>query len=378
MANSGWRMAITDIIRKSEITKRTALRLLVLAFSFIRCFVLRAISGLLLLISHSYTLLLTLWFWEALVFGLGFAADPQPGRKPYRIGVIHQGGPFQTIVDGLRDGLKELKYEDGKQIQLEIRDTHGNLSAVTEAVKTFEREKVNVIYAVATSVVVATKESTSDIPIVFAVAGDPIRSGLIQDFARPGGRLTGVYYLTSDLTPKRLEVLKEILPKLRKVVTFYNPSNRVANDAAKLGREAAQQMKIAFMERHVNSIDELRQALQNLKPGEADAYFHVSDSMMTSQAQAVIETGLEKKLPTMFQEQSLVAAGGMASYGQNFHEVGRMSAKYIQKILTGQHAQDLRVETADKFEMAINLKTAKQIGVTLSSAVLARADKVIR
>ena len=315
---------------------------------------------------------------SSLLLALCLPAQAQQGKKIYRVGVIHQGGPFQAVVDGLRDGLKELGYDDGKQIRLEIRDTHGNLSAVKEAVKTFERDKVNVIYAVATSVVVAAKESTSDTPIVFAVAGDPIRSGLIQDFARPGGRLTGVYYLTSDLTPKRLEVLKEILPKLRKVVTFYNPGNRVANDAAKLGREAAQQMKITFLERHVNSIDELRQALQNLKPGEVDAYFHVSDSMMTSQAQTVIQTALEKKLATMFQEQSLVAAGGMASYGQNFYEVGRMSAKYVQKILLGGHPQDLRVETADKFEMAINLKTAKQIGLTLPPNVLARADKVIR
>jgi putative tryptophan/tyrosine transport system substrate-binding protein len=172
--------------------------------------------------------------------------------------------------------------------------------------------------------------------------------------------------------------LKEILPKLRKVVTFYNPDNSVAADAAKLGREAARQMKIQFIERHVKSVDELRQGFQNIKTGEADAYFFVSDAMITSQAQTIVQMALAKKLPTMLQEQSLVVAGGLASYGQNFHEVGRMSAKYVQKILTGAHPQDLRVETADRFEMALNLKTAKQIGVTIPPEVLARADKVIR
>jgi putative tryptophan/tyrosine transport system substrate-binding protein len=318
----------------------------------------------------------------AISLSVFFLALSLPARaqqpKTYRIGVIHQGGPFNAVVKGLRDGLKELGYEEGKQIRLEVQDTKGDLNAVKEAAKTFERDKVNLIYAVAASVAVAVKESTSDIPIVFAVAGDPIRSGLIQSFAKPGGRLTGVYYLTSDLTPKRLEILKEILPKLRKVLVFYNPNNSVSSETAKLGRDAAQQMKIQFIERHATSVDELRLGLQNIKTGEADAYFFVSDAMITSHAQIIIEAALAKKLPTMCQEQSLVAAGGLASYGQNFGEVGRMSAKYVQKVLTGTRPQDLRVETADKFEMAINLKTAKQIGLTIPPNLLARADKVIK
>ena len=313
----------------------------------------------------------------ALLFTLRSPVQAQQ-PKLYRVGVIHPGGPFSAVIEGLRDGLKELGYEDGKQFRLEIRDTKGELSAAKEAAKAFQQDKMNLLYTVATSVTVAAKESTSDIPIIFAVAGDPIRSGLIQSFAKPGGRLTGVYYLTSDLTPKRLEILKEVLPKLRKVVTFYNPNNPISTEAARLGREAARQMKIQFVERHATSVDELRQGFQNIKPGEADAYFYVSDAMITSHAQIFIQAALAKKLPTMFQEQSLVAAGGLASYGQNFYEVGRMSAKYVQKSLTGTRPQDLRVETADKFEMAVNLKTAKQIGVTIPPNILARADKVIR
>ncbi|HTN71599.1 MAG TPA: ABC transporter substrate binding protein, partial [Methylomirabilota bacterium] len=146
----------------------------------------------------------------------------------------------------------------------------------------------------------------------------------------------------------------------------------------KLGREAARQMKIQFVERHATSVDELRRGFQSIKTGEADAYFYVSDAMIASQAPMIIQATLAKKLPTMFQEQSLVVAGGLASYGQNYNEVGRMSAKYVQKVLTGTRPQDLRVETADKFEMVINLKTAKQIGVTIPPNVLARADKVVR
>ena len=304
-------------------------------------------------------------------------AEAQQG-KIYRLGVVHQGGQFQAVVDGLRDGLKELGYEEGKQIQLDIRDAKGDLGVVKEAAKAFEREKANLIYAVTTTMVTAVKESTVNVPIVFAVATDPVSSGLIQSFVKPGGRLTGVYYLTTDLTAKRLEILKEILPKLSRVVTFYNPNNPAPREAAKLGREAARQMKIQFTERHAASVEELRQGLRALKARETDAFFYISDGIVASQAQLVIDTAAAIKLPTMFQEQSIVAQGGLASYGQNFHEIGRLSAKYVQKVMTGSQPRDLRVETADKFEMAINLKTAKQIGLTISPNVLARADKVIK
>jgi len=298
--------------------------------------------------------------------------------KVYRVGVIYQGGPYRAVVDGLRDGLRELGYEDGKHILLDIRDTKSDLKLVEETARNFERDKLNLIYAVTTSAATAVKNVTSQIPIVFSVGTDPVGSGLVQSFARPGGRLTGVQYSTTDLTGKRLEILKEILPKLSRVVTVYNPNNRVAVEAATLAREAARQFRVQLIERHANSVEELRQRLGALKAGEADAYFYTSDAMVTSQAQLVIEMTTSKRLPTMFSEQGVVAVGGLASYGQNFHEVGRLSAKYVQKVMTGAPPGDLRVEIVDKFELVINLKTAKQIGLTIPPNVLARADKVIR
>jgi putative ABC transport system substrate-binding protein len=322
-----------------------------------------------------YIVELLVIFVTVLVFG----AVAEAGQaKVYRVGAIHQGGPYKAVVDGLRDGLRQLGYEEGKQILLEIRDTKSDPKLVEEAARTFERERINLIYAVTTSVVIPVKNVTSHIPIVFAVGSDPVASGLVQSFGRPGGRLTGVQYSTTDLTGKRLEILKEILPKLSRVVTFYNPNNRMATDAAALAREAARHFGVQLVERHVTSVEELRQALQALKAKEVDAYFYTTDGMVTSQAQLVIDTATSKKLPTMFSEQNLVAMGGMASYGQNFHETGRLSAKYVQKIMTGVPPGDLRVEIVDKFELVINLKTAKQIGVTIPPNVLARADKVIK
>jgi len=149
-------------------------------------------------------------------------------------------------------------------------------------------------------------------------------------------------------------------------------------EAAALAREAARQFRVQLVERHATSVEELRQRFGALKPGEADAYFYISDSMVLSRAQLVIDMATSIKLPTMFSEQSLVAMGGLASYGQNFYEIGRLSAKYVQKVLTGAQPGDLRVETVDKFELAMNLKTAKRIGLTIPPNVLARADKVIK
>jgi putative ABC transport system substrate-binding protein len=298
--------------------------------------------------------------------------------KVYRVGVIHQGGPYKAVVDGLRDGLRQSGMEEGKHFVLDIRDAKGDLKAVEEAARNFERERINLIYAVTTSVVTPVKNVTSQSPIVFAVGSDPVASGLVQSFGKPGGRLTGVQYSTTDLTGKRLEILKEILPKLNRVVTFYNPNNRMATEAAALAREAARHFGVQLVERHATSVGELRQRLGALKAREADAYFYTTDGMVTSQAQLVIDMAMSKKLPTMFSEQNLVTMGGLASYGQNFHETGRLSAKYVQKIMTGAPPGDLRVEIVDKFELVINLKTAKQIGLTIPPNVLARANKVIR
>jgi putative ABC transport system substrate-binding protein len=184
--------------------------------------------------------------------------------------------------------------------------------------------------------------------------------------------------LNRDLTAKRLEILKEILPKLSRVVTFYDPSNRVASESAKLGREEAKRLGLKFIERHVTSADELQKSLQGLKTGEADVFFYTLDATVGSQVQMIIETAKAKKLPTMFHEPSLVTKGALASYGQNYHEVGRASAKYVQKILSGTHPKDLKIETIENIELAINLQTAKHLGLTIPPNVLARAQKVIK
>jgi putative ABC transport system substrate-binding protein len=214
--------------------------------------------------------------------------------KVYRIGAVHQGGPYKAIVDGLRDGLKESGLEEGKRFVLEVRETKGEIKLVEDAARSFERENVNLIYAVATAVTTVVKNVTSQIPVVFAVGSDPVASGLVQSFVKPGGRFTGVQYSTTDLTSKRLEILKEMLPKLGRIIIVYNPKNSIAVEAARLARQAGKQFGVQVTERHVNSVEELRQVLGALKAEEGDAFFYTSDSMVASQAQLVVSTTTAK------------------------------------------------------------------------------------
>jgi putative ABC transport system substrate-binding protein len=295
-----------------------------------------------------------------------------------RVGVITAGGAWYETIDGLRVGLRELGLEEGKQFILAIRDTKGDAKAAEEAARNLEQEKVNLIYTTQTSVTIAAKRATADIPIVFSAAADPVVLGLVESFAKPGGRLTGVYNRVIDLTAKRLEILKEIVPKLRRIVTFYDPRSPVAIESSKLAREIAQRLGVEFIERHVASVEELQAGIRALRAGEVDAFFVVSDPMVSLQAQLIIDTARVKRLPTMFDLKSSVIKGGLASYSVSFHEVGRLSAKYVQRILAGVKPKDLPVEGIDKIELVINLKTAKQIGLTIPPNVLARADKVIR
>lgn len=309
--------------------------------------------------------------------GCGVAAAAQAG-KAERIGVIHLGGVLATVADGLRAGLKELGLEEGKQVVLDVQDLKGEAKSAESVAQKFERDQVKLIFTNTAPVTTAAIKATKNLPIVFAIGTDPVAQGFIQSFARPGGRLTGVQYLLRDLTGKRLEVLKEFLPGLRQILTLVDPSNSVSVEGAKLGREEAQRHNIKFIERQVESVAELSAVLTSIKARQFDAYLFVPHAIVVSHAQQVIDSGRAKKLPTMFHDQALVANGALASYGQSYFEIGRRSAKYVQKVLAGTSPADLRVETIEDVELAFNLKTAKEVGVTIPPNVLARAAKVIR
>jgi len=298
--------------------------------------------------------------------------------KVYRVGVVLEGGPYYAYIDGLRAGLKELGFEEGKQYILHIRDVKGDPGAVGEAAKSLELEKVDVIYTTANSITLAVQRATTKVPIVFNVGSDPARTGLIKSFGRPGGRLTGIHTRSVDVVAKRLQILKEAVPKIRRALTFYQPDNPGARASVAVAREVAPRLRIELVERHVRSIGELRAALQGLKAGDADAIFQVLDAMVNSQSRLIADAAIARKLPTMFNERNGVAEGGLLGYGVNFYTVGRLTATYVHRVLLGASPADLPVEGFDKIELVVNLKTAKALGLTIPPSVLGRADELIQ
>ena len=304
------------------------------------------------------------------------AANAQGGNVR-KVGVILQGGSWYEVVEGLRDGLKGLGFVEGKQFALDIRDMHGELKAVEQEATSLEEQQVALIYTLSTSVSVAAKKGTKKTPIVFVAGTNPVVVGLVETIPKPGGRLTGVQFRATDLTGKRLEMLLEIVPRVRRVVAFYDPQNPSATASAHEAREAAQKLGLELVERHVGSVSQLQKVLEAFKRGEADAVIAISDAMVDSQIQYVIDMANAQKLPTMLYDPGAVAKGGLATYSADYKEVGRLSAKYVHRILDGANPADFAVEGVDKLSLVINLKTAKQLGVTIPESVLARADRVI-
>jgi putative tryptophan/tyrosine transport system substrate-binding protein len=319
--------------------------------------------------TFSTLILTTIWL------GQSIAAQP---AKPHRIGVLFPGGAQNETLNGVREGLKELGLEEGKQFVFIIKDTKGETAAAEEGAKALEQENVSLIYALTSPVITTAKTATNKVPIVFTIGTDPVTLGLVDSFPKPGGRLTGVHYLIRDMTAKRLEILKEILPKVSRVLTYYNPANRVAAEGAMMAQNEGKRLGIRLIESRVSSVNDLQRELQKLKREDVDAFFYTPDPMVGSQSQLIIDTANTKKLPTMFQEQSLVANGALAAYGQNYREIGRLSAKYIQQVLNGASPKDLKIETVDSVELAINLQTAKQLGITIPPLLLARAKMVVK
>jgi len=232
-----------------------------------------------------------------------------------------------------------------------MRDWTGDAKTAEETARAFERERVDLVYTTSTNSTIAAKRSTTSLPIVFCAGTDPVALGLVNSFAKPGGRLSGVY---------------------------NHPRRLTAIESSKLGREAARKMGIQLIERHVTSDEELQNNVRTLKDGEADAYLAVSDPIASNQSQVIIEAAITKRLPTMFDFRLHVTKGGLSTYTVSLHEVGRLSAKYVQLVLAGMKPSELPVQGVDKIELVLNLKTAKQIGLIIPPNVLARADRVIK
>jgi len=308
--------------------------------------------------------------------GIPFSVKGQSSNPP-RIGAVIGSLGFAQIVEGLRAGLKELGLAEGKDFVLDVFYANADPKAMEEAARRFEREQVRLIYAASSTAAVAAKRATSKVPIVFSAGTDPVALGLIDNFAKPGGNATGVHHLTGDLTAKRLELLRDLLPKLHRVVTFYNPDNQSARRAAQSARQAATSLGIRLVEHHARSEAELRQGLAALKPGDADAFFMVSDTLAATQSRLLIDATKAARMPMMALDQVVVERGALLSYGADYREAGRHSAKYVQRVLAGAKPADLPVENVTHLVFVLNRRTARELGVAVPPAMLVRFDRVI-
>ena len=304
------------------------------------------------------------------------ASLAQTGIK--RVGVVYQGGPYEVTIEGLREGLRATGLEEGRNVALILHHALGNVAEAEAAARALERdEKVDVIVAIGTTTARAVKRATTEVPIVFAAGTDPVSAGLVESIAKPGARLTGFHFLTNDLTAKRLEILREIVPKLRRMVTFYDPRTPGAVTSLAAAREAAGKLDLEVVAQQVSSSEELRDRLRSLSTVDADAYFFVADFLVIGHAPLVIAAAHTLRLPTMATEVSIVRAGALAAYGPDFREYGRRPARYVARILEGSLPRDLPVEVINRPALAINLKTARAIGLDIPPLLLTRADEVI-
>jgi putative ABC transport system substrate-binding protein len=306
-------------------------------------------------------------------------AEAQQPEKVPRIGYLGGGAASNRArVEAFRQGLRELGYVEGKNIVLESRFAEGKPDRERSLAAELVRLKVDMIVTVGSTATRAAKEATTMIPIVMAQDPDPVGNGFVISLARPGGNVTGLSNLGPELSGKRLELLKEVVPRLTRVAVFGTstfPGN------AQILREtelAAGALKVQLQYLDVLNPQDIATAFRGASKGRAEAVLVLAGPVFTSQRTQLADLAVKSRLPAMYYAAEFVEDGGLITYGANRSDLHRRAATYVDKILKGAKPADLPVEQPIKFELIINVKAAKQIGLTIPPNVLARADRVIR
>jgi putative ABC transport system substrate-binding protein len=281
-------------------------------------------------------------------------------------------------IEAFRQGLRELGYVDGKNIVIEYRSAEGKLDRLSELAAELVRLKVDVIVTSGPSVTRAVKEATTTIPIVMGFDTDPVGNGFVASLARPGGNITGLSVVSPELSGKQLELLKEIVPKLSRVAVLGTSTNPGNSQALKETELAAGAYTVQLQNLDVLSPKDIETAFRDASKGRAGAVLVLASPIIESHRTQIADLAAKNRLPAIYYAPEFVEAGGLMSYGTSFADLFRRAATYVDKILKGAKPADLPVEQPKKFEFIINLKAAKQIGLTIPPNVLARADRVIR
>jgi len=319
------------------------------------------------------------------LIGLVAALLPVPARaqKPPtlpRIGWLSAGSEPDPFLEAFRDGLRKLGYVEGRNVDLEIRHAHGNLDTLRAGAEELTRSKVTLIVASLTAVRAA--RAIKDIPILYTISGDPIEAGLAQSLPRPGGNLTGSTFLSLEIAGKRVELLKQALPHLRSLAALSNTDHPGEKSELRATETAAQRLGInlvyvAFSQSPFGASPELDKALETVRRARPDAMIVFPEGATMANRVSLAAFAIAQRLPSMFGWSEYVSAGGLMSYGASLRETHARLAGYADKILKGAKPGDLPVEQPTRFELVINLRTARELGLTIPPALLLQADHVL-
>jgi len=308
-----------------------------------------------------------------------FSAIAQQPAKVPRVGYLFSFVPSQGehLWEACRQGLRELGYVEGRNIVLEPRWTDGHNERMPELVADLLRLKVDVIVAAATPASLAAKAATSTIPIVIVAVSDPTRVGLAASLARPGGNVTGLSLLTPELSGKRLQMLLDMLRKASRVAVLINPDNRSNEVFREETLNAARELRVQIRPLNARNPGEIEQAFQTASKEKVDALIVFDDPVLWSHRGQIVALAAKFRLAAMYGYSDFVSEGGLISYGPNRPDLYRRTAVYVDKILKGTKPGDLPIERPTKFELMVNFKTAKTLGLTIPQSLLISADKVI-
>ena len=313
-----------------------------------------------------------------LVFSLvaaPLAAEAQPAGKVVTIGILAIEA-FPPI-DSFRQRLRDLGYIEDKNIRFEYRYAEGRNQRFRELAEDLVALKVNVIVTWGTEAALEARRATRTIPIVMGAFGDPVAQGIVSSLAHPGGNVTGLTSLAAELEGKRLELLKEVVPQLSRVAVLVNPTNRYTGPALQRARLAAEMLKESISVYEAHDTTTLDTGLDSMTREHPQALLVFADQFLENQRRRIAQFTLKSRLPSVYTYREHVEVGGLMSYAPSYHDLFRRAADYVDKILKGAKPADLPIEQPTKFELVINLKTAKALGLTIPQTLLQRADQLI-
>ena len=324
---------------------------------------------------HSFCVRAPRCLWVAVAVLLWLpthVGEAQNAPRAFRIGVLNAAwAASHPTVEGLKAGLKELGFVDGRDVTFDIRFTEGRLDTMAAAAEALVKAGVDLIFTSQEAATNAAKEATESVPIVFTLVGDPVGASIVTKLGQPGGNVTGVSSLQTELVAKRLEVLKTLAPAVRRVWLVYYSVDLGTTPMVTKALEAAQRLNLEVLPKGVLDADELKRVLREVRRGDAVLAPEGSNPDLTI---AIIERSLALRAPAVFGTALWIGYGGLISYGPDYYAQGVQAAALVAKILRGARPQDLPVEGAEKIDLAVNLKTAELLGLTVPRKILLRAD----